>query len=337
VSLNIIYILIAIVVVILAAVIIFFMFSMGSSTSANEQALRSLVLSQRAEKKLDIGKNSQVGVASNNKSKGEAAVLASRTSTLKKGTKDVERATLAQRLIFAQWTITDTQFNILCYSITAIVGAGVFYFLETPLSLTVILLTPILVKAVLARAVKRRFENFDRDFPDFLMTLVSRLRSGMNIMTAMQSCCENLNDDSLLKAEIILMLDRVRVGYQEDQAIGAFAETVPHPEIELFVQAVILNRKVGGNFASTLERLAKQVRKRQDFRRKAVSAVSEQRGGSLMLCGIMGTILVFFIITSPDLISKSFETPTGRMAFQFGGSMCLWGLYLVRRITNLRV
>jgi tight adherence protein B len=334
-SVNILYILIGIVVLLLAALSIFFMSSVGKSSSSNEQALRSLVLSQRADKKLDIAKNPNGKPT--NKPKGDAAILASRASKLKKGTKEVDRATIAQKLLFASWTITDVQFNTFCYSLTTLVAAGIYFFLEIPLTLTIVILTPILVHSILARSVKKRFENFDRDFPDFLMTLVSRLKSGMNIMTAMQSCSENLNDDSLLKAEISLLVERVKVGYQEDQAIGAFAETVPHPEIELFVQAVILNRKVGGNFASTLERLAKQVRKRQDFRRKAVSSVAEQRGGTLMLCGIMGSLIIFISVSSPDLIAKSFESEGGRMAFQTGGSLCLWGLYLVRKITNIKV
>jgi len=327
---EIIYILIGFVVLLILVLGIYFLLSAGSNSTSYDEALRNLVLHQRSEKGNFAGKSNAV-------LRGEAAILASKSQVIEKGTKDLERASLSQKIVFANWTITPAQFRILKYSITAIIGVGFYFVLEIPLIITAFLLTPKLVDSTLNRALKKRFNNFDKDFPDYLMTLVSRLKSGMNILQAMQSGVESMEDSSLLKQEVDLMLERIRVGYQEEKALSVFAEDIPHPEIELFTQVVILNKKVGGNFASTLERLAKQVRRRQEFRRKAVSVVSEQRGGALFISGIMGALLVFMALSNPELIEGCFTNYAGRIASQFGLSMVIFGFYLSRVVTNIKV
>lgn len=326
---QLIYILIAVIVIIVVMVAAFLLLSSGSSKSVNEQALRALILTQKSEKR-DL--NSPTNVT-----RGEAAILASKTGDIKKGTKDISRATLQQKLVFADWKITPMQYNCIKYAISGIVSAGVIKFLEIPLIFTLTVLTPKLIDSLLNRAIKKRFTNFDRDFPDYLMTIVSRLKSGMNILQAMQSAATDLDDSSLLKEEVYLMLERIKVGYQEEKALSVFAEDIPHPEIELFSQVVILNKKVGGNFAGTLERLAKQIRRRQDFRRKAVSVVSEQRGGAVFIAGIMTSLLVFMAISNPDLLQGCFAVYGGRIASQGGLSMVIFGFYLSRVVTNIKV
>jgi hypothetical protein len=54
------------------------------------------------------------------------------------------------------------------------------------------------------------------------MAFVSRLKSGMNSLTALQSASSGFSDTSLLRAEIELMLERIRLGIQEEQAIKRF-------------------------------------------------------------------------------------------------------------------
>ena len=99
----------------------------------------------------------------------------------------------------------------------------------------------------------------------------------MNSLTALQAASEGLDPESLVRQEVELMLERLRMGVPEDQSIGSFGEDIFHEEIELFVQALLLSRRVGGNLSDTLERLAKQVRKRQYFRESASAAFGQQR------------------------------------------------------------
>ena len=195
----------------------------------------------------------------------------------------------------------------------------------------------VIVNSFLRRAVMKRFKNFDNDYPNFLLSLCGLMRTGMNPMHAIEVATEQLNDQSLLKFEVHLMLERLKFGVSEDLAIGAFGESIDHPEIELFVQAFLLSRRLGGTLSDTLERMAKTVRKRQFFRASAMAAVSLQRGSVWAIMGILMGLITYILIVYPALILEGFNTPMGQAAWQIGIMMMMFGVWWIRQVTNIKV
>ncbi len=307
--------------------------NLGSNEDTNRQdALRGLIQSQRDSRR-PTGPQSE-------KAKydaGAAALLAAQHGDSLKTTKDITKPGLDRLIYYARWPITAVQFKIIKWATTSIIMLGIYPFVQIPLMILAFIMTPLLVDTLLHRAVRKRFDSFDKDYPDFLMSLVSRIKSGMNSFTAIDSASSGFDGNSLLRAEVMLMLERVRIGIQEESAIGEFGETVPHPEIELFVQALILSRRVGGNLSQTIERLARQVRKRQEFRKKAIAAVSMERSSGFMIAGIMTAILAGITYMAPDLILGSFDTQFGQKTFQSGLLLVGLGFYFAKIVTNIKV
>jgi tight adherence protein B len=314
--------------VLLVLLALYFLLSDDEDT-VNEESLKNLIQSQR--------KTSYVNKGSTKAQKGKAALLAANQGEATKKQEDVSAPGLSRRLYFARWSINAVQYRILQLSVTAIVVVGVSPFLKLPLVLLAAGMTPLLIEAILEKCIRTRFNSFDRDYPDFLMAFVSRLKSGMNSLTALQSAATGFSESSLLRAEVELMLERIRLGIQEEQAISAFGETIPHPEIDLFVQGLILSRRVGGNFSQTIERLSKQVRKRQEFRKKAVGAVAMERGSGIMIAFVMIGTMCAIYLSAPDVIIGAFTTDLGQMIFQGGASISIIGFYVQKKITEIKV
>ncbi len=304
----------------------------GTQDTDRQEALRNLVQSQRLSKRPLDSKSDKAKYDA-----GTAALLAAKNGDNLKKRQDITRPGFDRLLYYARWSITANQYLIIKWSITFIIMGGIYPFVRVPLLILVFILAPLLIDSILQRAVKKRFNNFDKDYPDFLMSLVSRIKSGMNSFTAIDSAAGGFDERSLLRAEVMLMLERVKLGIQEEQAIGEFGETVPHPEIELFVQALILSRRVGGNLSTVIERLAKQVRKRQEFRKKAIAAVAQERGAGFMVSGIMTMTMVLVGFVSPELLSGAFENDSGQLVFQSGLLLVGIGFYLSRVITEIKV
>ena len=196
---------------------------------------------------------------------------------------------------------------------------------------------PITMNAILNTLINRRAKRFDFDFAAFLMSLVSLIRTGQNTMTAIETAALGLDQNSLVREEVSLMIERLRLGVPEEQSIGSFAEDVQYTETELFVQALLLSRRVGGNLSETLERLAKQARKRQHFRQSAQAAVGMQRGSIWFILVVMVALEGFLYFSMSEAVMKSIQHPIGWMAWQGGISCILAGLYWVRQITNIKI
>lgn len=195
----------------------------------------------------------------------------------------------------------------------------------------------VIVNSVLERKIQKRFKNFDNDYPNFLLSMCGLLKTGMNPMQAIEVAVEPLDDSSLLRIEVKLMTERLRFGVLEEASIGAFGENIDHPEIELFVQALLLSRRLGGTLSDTLDRLAKQVRKRQFFRGSANAAVSLQRGSVWVIIGILLGLMGYILIVYPPLVTAGFELPMGKIIWQAGLILMMTGIWWVRQITKLRI
>lgn len=294
---------------------------------AASDSLKKLVATQRQQSQL-------VQKAG---SKDAALAAAMETYEPKRIASDNSKLTLEKRLRFARWKITPMQFRSIQVFATLLLFIPAYLYTKPVIWVTAIFLAWNLVNGMLNMAVHRRFKQFDMDYPVFLLQLVSMLKTGMSVMTGLENAAKALNEDSLVRAEIMLLLERLRLGLSEEQAINAFGEDIAHPEIELFVQSLLLCRRVGGTLSHTLERLAKQVRKRQQFRDQAVAAVGMERSSIYAIAVIMTLLLMYLMYAQPELIKPAWKDNMGSWVLQFGFALVLLGFYLSKIVTNIKV
>ncbi|MCC6954432.1 MAG: type II secretion system F family protein [Deltaproteobacteria bacterium] len=303
--------------------------SLGSEQANVSSNLRSLVAAQRSQ--------TELGAAGPRKSRESLAMAAAAESQLTRKKLAGSKITLEKRLKYARWPITPLQFRVIQLVVTILVFIPMYLAFGWAIRFTATFMTPLLVDAVLGHAVKRRFNAFDTDYPVLLMSYVSLLKTGMSTIAGLEAAAKGLDSNSLVRGEVELLVERLRVGLTEDQAINAFGEDIAHPELELFVQSLLLSRKVGGTLSATLERLAKQVRKRQQFRKQAVAVVGMEQGSIYAIAVIMTLLMVYLCVSSPELVLPAFSHPTGRSIFESGVSMIIWGFYWSKRVTNIKI
>jgi tight adherence protein B len=269
---------------------------------------------------------------------GSSDVQAEQVATSRK---QVGRLSLLERrLKYAQVSITPSQFRLIKL---AAVAAIYISLLAIPRLNTVIHLIiavwggSLLVNHYINRRTKIQFDAFDRDFAPFIMAFVGLLKSGMNLMAGMEAASERLGPDSLLRMEVVRMLERLRFGVNEDFAIGSFAESVDHPDIELFVQAMLLSKQVGGSLSNTLERLARQARRRAQFRLQAQAAVGQQRGSVWAILAIVALVQTLLYFQMPDVILSGLRSDIGFVVWQVAFLIAWFAVWLIGRITKIKV
>lgn len=259
--------------------------------------------------------------------------------TEKRKSGSVFKLDLERKIWYAKWRIRPIHFRIIQFSIVAFVMFVGFVLPPKLMSYGIAadagLLGFVAANAVLERAMRKRSDAFDQDYPVMLMQFVSLLKTGMSPITALDNVAKSLEPSSLVRQELEILVERLRLGLTEEQALGAFAEDIFHPEVELFIQALILNMKVGGKLSGALERLAKQVRKRQEFKKKAIAAVGMERGSIWAILGIMIGLFVFLWISEPTLIEGLFIHPVGQTVFPWTVMLILIGMLWSRKITNV--
>ena len=327
-------------IIVVAIILLLMLFMMGGipgSTASQNKAvssnLRNLVTAQRTRREAE-----QRGQAGPSHDKTNLALVAAAEGDItRKKSVSTSRMTLDKKLRYSRWPITPFQYRaiqvFLCiaFVIPAYLLATVYIVIVAAFA------GPIIVKELLDATIRKRVDNFDKDYPVLLLSYVSLLKTGMSVIQGLEAAARGLDEDSFVRSEVELLIERLRLGLTEDQAIGAFGEDVAHPEIELFVQSLILSKRVGGTLSATLERLAKQVRKRQQFRKQAVAAVGMERASLAVIACIMTLLMLYLMWTSPQLIFPAFQHPLGQKITQGGLMLIIFGFYLSRKVTELKI
>lgn len=266
-----------------------------------------------------------------------AAAAAAEGDVSKEQEEAKSKVILKMKLKYARLPISPIHFRIFQVLLTLLFLLPALIFQSWIFVLLGVVLGLVVSSSMLEYLNERRFLAFDKDYPVMLLSLVGLLKTGLNTLSALEAAGKGLPEESLVRREVELMLERIRLGLDETQAIGAFGEDIPHPEIELFVQALLLSTTVGGKLSDTLERLSKQVRNRQQFRSQAVGAVAMERGSTYVIGVIMTALMCYLAYKSPELVFPAFKDPLGKKIFQWGITVIVLGFLWSRKVSNIKV
>jgi len=227
--------------------------------------------------------------------------------------------------------------SLLQILISLVAFAFAYVYFRLMLQITSAFVGPLMINWWINRRIRKRVDRFDGDFAQFLLSVVGMLKTGLNPVQAIEAAAESLEDESLVKQEVELMLERVRMGVSEDRSIGSFGEDIDQPEIELFVQALLLSRRVGGTLSDTLDRLAKQIRKRQTFKIAAVGSVSMQRGSIYGIIAVIAFVQVYMLFIAPTMVVGAWTHP--KLAGWAQGALVITfvAILMINKVTKIKV
>ncbi|MGI6680282.1 MAG: type II secretion system F family protein [Bdellovibrionota bacterium] len=208
------------------------------------------------------------------------------------------------------------------------------FFFKFYISLFLVIAYLIIEYFLLNKKVILRAKNFEEDYPAFLISLASCVKSGKDPLQALLIVKDLFLETSILKEKLLDVLLDIQEGMSEEEAINNFAKDIKHPDIDLFKVAFILSRKEGSGLYKPLRRLTKVTRQRQSFRRKTQSAIAMQKVSAF---GILGSgVFIAFIqmIMNREHFFNAISTPLGIRLMALGTVLVFigiaWMLYLAR-------
>jgi tight adherence protein C len=114
---------------------------------------------------------------------------------------------------------------------------------------------------MLARALKARKEDIQRELPDFLDLLATTVQAGLALNAALVQAVDAVR--GALKEELTSMLAEIRLGRPRADAFNALAERVNEDSTSTMVTAIVQAERLGANLSDVLQELAKEVRDRR--------------------------------------------------------------------------
>lgn len=184
---------------------------------------------------------------------------------------------------------------------------------------------------------RKRVLSFDRDYPAFLLSLRSSIRTGHDPLTALTRSGVLFNEGSVMRREIATISLGLEKGMTEEDALKNFALSVHHPDVPLFRVGFMLARIHGASLAPCIDRLVRTTRLRQSFRRKIASSVAMQKLSSFGVAGCAVIVPLMQLASRPEDLIQAWNHPLGGKVLVIGVGCVFGGLGWMLSMTRAKL
>ncbi|WP_138419524.1 type II secretion system F family protein [Aquibacillus sediminis] len=193
----------------------------------------------------------------------------------------------------------------------------------------------ILPKVILQKKQKDRLKAFNDQLPEMIAAVVGALRAGFSFPQALKSVSDEAQ--SPMKEELESVIREMQYGTSMEDALSRLKERMPSDDLDLMIQAIIIQRQVGGNLATVLDKIIETIRDRIKIQGQ-ISTLTAQGRLSGVVIGLLPVILglILFVI-EPDYIGALIGHPIGIILLVVAAISCTIGFFLIRKLTTIEV
>jgi tight adherence protein B len=181
----------------------------------------------------------------------------------------------------------------------------------------------------------KRFKKFEEGLPEALDLIVSALRVGHSLNSALGLVTRECPDP--VGSEFRACWDEQNYGLELKTALDNMCGRMPVQDLRIVVTAILIQKESGGNLAEVLEKVAEVIRERFRLKRQIMTHTAQGRltGMVLTLLPIGLGCVLFFL--NPDLLSTLWKTAIGIKLLYVSGVMIVIGGLIIRKLVNMDV
>lgn len=180
----------------------------------------------------------------------------------------------------------------------------------------------------------RRRTAFASQLEETLQIIAGGLRAGYSLPQAVATVAAEASEPTA--EEFSRIINEARVGRPLVDALEEAAARVKSDDFHWVVQAIAINREVGGNLADVLEGVGETIRERIHLKRQVSALAAEGKLSALILCALPPFMLIAVSIMNPTYFGRFFESLIGIGLLVVSAIMMTCGILWMRSIVNIK-
>ncbi len=202
------------------------------------------------------------------------------------------------------------------------------------LALVLALTAPLGVWLVLVVRTQRRQRAFAEQLEETLGMLAGSLRAGYSLPQAAATVATEA--EAPTSEEFARVINEARVGRSLIDAFHDAAVRVRSDDFFWIVQAIAINREVGGNLADVLDGVGRTIRERVHLRRQVDSLASEGKLSAIILIALPPVVILMLSVVNPGYIAKFGESPVGILLLVGAAVLLVVGALWLRVLVRIK-
>jgi tight adherence protein B len=181
---------------------------------------------------------------------------------------------------------------------------------------------------------KARVRKFENQLPDLLITLAASLKAGHSFRQGVQSVVDEGAEPAA--TEFKRVMTETQLGKPIDDSLAHMAARVGSKNFTFVINAVTIQRQIGGSLAGLFDMVAETVRQRQQFARKIRSLTAMGRMSAYVLVGLPFFIAAVVTVLNPTYMAPLYHSGLGQKLIVGGIVMIGIGSFMLKRIASFR-
>ncbi len=194
------------------------------------------------------------------------------------------------------------------------------------------LAVPLLARMALNFLAGRRRRKFCDQMPDTLQVLSGTLRAGHGLAQGLQTVGQEA--ESPTAEEFRRLTIETRLGRDLVDALNGVADRVGGEDFRWVVQAIQIQRDVGGDLAEVFDSVAATIRDRTRIRRQVSALSAEGRMSAWVLMLLPFGLVGMMYVTNPDYLGPLFSSGVGQKLLALAAVLLIAGGLWLRRIVR---
>lgn len=259
-------------------------------------------------------------------------------------TKQVEKSTMGDR-IAKELARADLKFKpgeyIAVMVIASFVMAVVGYFIGSESLLMAVvgaIFGAYVPRIYVKREQSKRLVRFDNQLADMLNLMVNGLRAGYSNLQAMEAVSREMPNP--IADEFRRVVQEISLGVPTERALDNLLRRIPSDDLDLVITAMNVQREVGGNLAEILDTISHTIRERVRIKGEIRVLTSQ-----VMYSGRFLAMMPLFVIGILYLLNREYmmeffrpeSVPCGYIALGVGGLMIAMGYVAMNKIGDVEV
>jgi tight adherence protein B len=187
----------------------------------------------------------------------------------------------------------------------------------------------------IGRKRRKRMAQFNEGLLDMLTTIIGSLRAGFSFTQALKTVVDESEGPIHDESEIVLR--EMQFGTSMEDALNEWKERLPSEDLDLMIQAILIQRQIGGNLAVILETIVQTIRDRSRIQRQVTTLTAQGRLSGIVI-GLLPFVLgILLYLIEPSYIGSLFQNKIGIIMVSAGLFFGIIGFMFIRKITTIEV
>lgn len=193
----------------------------------------------------------------------------------------------------------------------------------------------LLPRVYMARRQRSRRQQVNKQLAEAVVLISTSLKAGSSLLQSVELAGRRMGLP--IARELRRVIRDINVGASVEEAMTNLAARVQSYDMDIVVNAVLIQRTVGGNLAEILDTVAHTMRERERVRGELRALTAQQRLSGIVVVILPLAVAGIFYVLDPEYLEPLVTTAAGRVMLGGAAAAQIFAAVLIKRILSIEL